>query len=981
MSGGAAPDESGTPRSWEVVVSSVDSLKHAEYRFGDYAERSQEKILAVCASVGRSTVQQNFLPKVSNVFGGSLRPSLSPALADMPAEEAAAAAEAGEVRRSTVHKKFIPKVSNIFGSSFGSSSSSALSELPAEEAVPAAEPGEASSLARSKMPSLDEQSLSGNDTEDSLQGPQGAKSKMLGLVSVEVQVGQVKKRLRPFKVSGQVSVPVQGGMLVPEPQGESMVVRVLRVGHLQDDSLVGECEVAEAAGAPVRLPLYRKKGKGKEKGFITLTVSPVNTDSTPVTEELDQVPQESTSGTLNYLFEKRNRLVDKYLYPAQACIKNTVLESHHTALRQPLLERSADSPTIGECQVTIENLKDLARASRPYFILRLDGQEFRTDPDRLPQACQADLTYRFAVSSLQDNLRVYCYDDLGRSRQTALGRILVPLTGVIWDAGKAPNLELIRGTVMSKAGVYVQRFDAQFMPMGASGDGQHDPKFVDRFQPARKRKDGRAVPGTGMYKKHAFGLVSLRLELTLEKKMRPPLKCYFSSIASQLGAQMPQGEPEQEQSDQFTDLTKVLQSKVLHQAVRNIERLEGLTKAPGRGILRWIRAKEWHGGAAGLSWCIFCCVGLFPPPTWAVPLYIWAMIVLNGFFVAMQRERDWSKTNDEAFPVWIEELETATPSLSELLNNFTRGVRKLERSTRLIVGVMERGVNLFTFADGVSTVLFAVGLGLVALGVSLVLLLWTWLDPTGSWFFGLGGLAFCCLLSQPPRKKEEGGGAPKDPMAPLEKLNMALECVPDQPEMAHRYIACRVQCAMQNIVLKVTIVSASGLRNADHLPGQGVSDPYCVCSIPGKPRSRIWTKVIDNNLNPVWNHEEKFHGFAVGDSLDFRVYDKDVGMSDDFLGKAKLVGKQFYPRGFDGELELQEAGKGIHATLRVKVEVLGPEGSTGRSCSRSHSPSPQAPRRSALSPGVSRDVSREPSESSVLSMGPSRKPSVETYSS
>jgi len=119
----------------------------------------------------------------------------------------------------------------------------------------------------------------------------------------------------------------------------------------------------------------------------------------------------------------------------------------------------------------------------------------------------------------------------------------------------------------------------------------------------------------------------------------------------------------------------------------------------------------------------------------------------------------------------------------------------------------------------------------------------------------------------------------------------------------------------------VTIVSASGLRDADALLGQGTSDPYCVCSIAGQPRSeKKRTKTVDNNANPVWNETFTLSGLQEGNSLLFEVNDADTGKTDDFLGRASLDWLHI-SKGYSGKLTLLEAGKGINATLEVRVSL------------------------------------------------------------
>jgi len=128
--------------------------------------------------------------------------------------------------------------------------------------------------------------------------------------------------------------------------------------------------------------------------------------------------------------------------------------------------------------------------------------------------------------------------------------------------------------------------------------------------------------------------------------------------------------------------------------------------------------------------------------------------------------------------------------------------------------------------------------------------------------------------------------------------------------------------------LRVTIVSARGLRNADI---GSKSDPYCVVEIPGKAgkaaSKKFETKVKEDNLDPVWKEEVEITDYMAGESLRFIVKDKDIGSkADESLGYVNLNFSDFRDGGFDGELKLKDAGKGIVAMLRVKVLVLGEGG-------------------------------------------------------
>ncbi|CAA3024814.1 synaptotagmin-5 [Olea europaea subsp. europaea] len=83
--------------------------------------------------------------------------------------------------------------------------------------------------------------------------------------------------------------------------------------------------------------------------------------------------------------------------------------------------------------------------------------------------------------------------------------------------------------------------------------------------------------------------------------------------------------------------------------------------------------------------------------------------------------------------------------------------------------------------------------------------------------------------------------------------------------------------------LTVTVLRANNLKNKELI---GKSDPYVVVYI--RPLFKVKTKVIDNNLNPVWN--ETFELIAEDketQSLIVEVFDEDVGQ-DERLGIAKL---------------------------------------------------------------------------------------------
>lgn len=138
---------------------------------------------------------------------------------------------------------------------------------------------------------------------------------------------------------------------------------------------------------------------------------------------------------------------------------------------------------------------------------------------------------------------------------------------------------------------------------------------------------------------------------------------------------------------------------------------------------------------------------------------------------------------------------------------------------------------------------------------------------------------------------------------PPEGFGVHLEAEPE-PELAK---------------LTVAIVGARGLRNADWLPGTGKSDPYCIFKTGNKEKHR--TKTIDDSLEPVWNEEVQVEDYIIGQGLEFSVWDQDAAGMADSLGLATLDFEVFKEGGFNGEIQLQEAGNGTVAYIKVKIKL------------------------------------------------------------
>jgi len=143
--------------------------------------------------------------------------------------------------------------------------------------------------------------------------------------------------------------------------------------------------------------------------------------------------------------------------------------------------------------------------------------------------------------------------------------------------------------------------------------------------------------------------------------------------------------------------------------------------------------------------------------------------------------------------------------------------------------------------------------------------------------------------------------------------------------------------------LKVTVYRAHNLYNADGFMA-GKSDPYVICMVQdsghqhgqqhGKKDRKFQTKVINNNLEPQWNHLGIINGYMEGEVLEFQVWDKDTfPKPDDLLGKVTLSSADFFPQGLEGELPLYDS-KGQGSTLTIRIECVPDTEATGLSAPR-----------------------------------------------
>jgi len=101
--------------------------------------------------------------------------------------------------------------------------------------------------------------------------------------------------------------------------------------------------------------------------------------------------------------------------------------------------------------------------------------------------------------------------------------------------------------------------------------------------------------------------------------------------------------------------------------------------------------------------------------------------------------------------------------------------------------------------------------------------------------------------------------------------------------------------------VRLEIVSAAGLRNADSGFRQGKSDPYVIFSVKNKSEiEELQTETINDTLNPTWDFKQEIGPLDENDTLVFKVMDKDPSVKpggDDCIGGCELDMKSAKPHG------------------------------------------------------------------------------------
>lgn len=122
-----------------------------------------------------------------------------------------------------------------------------------------------------------------------------------------------------------------------------------------------------------------------------------------------------------------------------------------------------------------------------------------------------------------------------------------------------------------------------------------------------------------------------------------------------------------------------------------------------------------------------------------------------------------------------------------------------------------------------------------------------------------------------------------------------------------------------SITLKIK--NAVGLANKDvNLFGRGFSDPYAIASLDGATVGK--TKVIQDNLNPVWNEEFTFDVVPKNKNLQIHLFDDDLG-DDKSLGFVRISAQEIIVRkSIEEELILRGDQSDLSITGKLAISLV-----------------------------------------------------------
>ncbi|CAE8713383.1 unnamed protein product, partial [Polarella glacialis] len=191
--------------------------------------------------------------------------------------------------------------------------------------------------------------------------------------------------------------------------------------------------------------------------------------------------------------------------------------------------------TVGTVDVTLQAISGLPHwLHRPYLVVGLEGHEFRAeDPCREGPGQQ----FTFSMASAQSTLQIHVYQGGSPSSSSGhhnpnhrhhqsgpVGRVLVPLSDVLWPSGTCPSSSRLRASFSKELEPFKREYSFRFLPFT---DGEEpfarEVTAVDHFSPQLSCAGDAERCG-------AFGSVKLLVEVTLREEAKSLLGLYAGSM-------------------------------------------------------------------------------------------------------------------------------------------------------------------------------------------------------------------------------------------------------------------------------------------------------------------------------------------------------------------------------------------------------------------------------------------------------------------
>jgi len=373
------------------------------------------------------------------------------------------------------------------------------------------------------------------------------------------------------------------------------------------------------------------------------------------------------------------------------------------SLRNSLLprryqERAVEHPA-GTVRITVKSV-DYPDAKKPVLVANVSGNEKELRP-----AQEAS----FSLEDPLGDILIHLYDDFALVKKHAIGRVILPLPTLLQASNSEQLMKIVTGGVDQSADLR-----CRFFPVGLDKRGRS-------LHAAKLRPAIHGIPGSGIKKNSVKGNLTISVRVTSEPLMSrmfypPQVPCWDS---------LPRFTRPHKDEANLTWWQDLNPKDVKANQIR----IFSMLTPPMLLVVVWTDRRA--ACAAQLMWLLLCRAG-----AWAIPLFGFVVVVMNGVLVHRHRQQSWKSGNAyEIFEDEVGKSELLAPH--EMVLQLQWLIFNLQRLCGTVASVLEAISNAASGADMfVSSVLFVAG-ALLAVCASIFL----WVVPVQIWIY-CSGVAF-----------------------------------------------------------------------------------------------------------------------------------------------------------------------------------------------------------------------------------------------